>query len=404
MVAVIPWYTAMGCEETDRECLSRWDQVHIAAIPPSYISLCCSIYIIIMTLVYIKQFRTITFGATLPMYISICDAVFHSCHGSDHVHNLITSYISPGGWCLFLGSMKQWSINSQTSWAIATAYFINYCIRNGSPPDKKYTKFNIILHSICWGIPTLVTIFGFIFNVYGLEGPWCGIRSAWNDFLMVDLWVLVADVVLIILYGWTYYIIYYKMKQANLHIRTVSSNIRSESIRTIRSQSSVDCGNVRNDVINARVDKSAKSITKVMKTLPWFPIVFVCQWTLFLMWKLVLAQTWPQTMATVIITNMGGMFNVIVFYRLLMNPVNKKKRERKKLMMQMEMGKKPCNGHESHDNGTKTISTNELDVESPEENTSTVESPEETNDNDTMTVSVQQDLSQIGQDYSQEIP
>ena len=168
---VIPWYESMGCDESDTECYSRWNQVHIAAIPPSYISLCCSIYIIVMTLIYIKQFRSITFGATLPMYISICDAVFHSCHGSDHVHNLITGYVSPGGWCLFLGCMKQWSINGQTCWALATAYFLNYCIRNGSPPDKKYgNKFNITLHSLCWGIPTLISIIGFALNVFGLEG------------------------------------------------------------------------------------------------------------------------------------------------------------------------------------------------------------------------------------------
>ena len=169
---------------------------------------------------------------------------------------------------------------------------------------------------------------------------------------MVDLWILVADIMLVVLYTWTYCLIYHRMKRANMHIRSISSNLKFESTNKIRaaSHSTASISKGMSDtpnkqehsqqIVNHRVEKSAKSITKVMKTLPWFPIVFVGQWTLYLMWKLILAQTWGQSMAVVIITNMGGMFNVIVFYRLLMNPVNKKKRERlKRMEMEMETRK-----------------------------------------------------------------
>ena len=148
---------------------------------------------------------------------------------------------------------------------------------------------------------------------------------------MVDLLILIADVVLIVLYTWTYFIIRHRMKQANIHIRKISHNLKLESVNSksrnktrAKSNSDADDGEEADSpttkhqqVVNSTVAKSARSINKGMKTLPWFPIVFVCQWSLFLMWKLILAQTWSQTMATVTITNMGGMFNVIVFYRLL---------------------------------------------------------------------------------------
>ena len=112
-MTVVWWYDAMQCDKTDNECYWRWEEIHIAAIIPSFISLCCSIYIIVMTIIYLQQFKKITFGATLPMFISICDAIFHSCHGGDHLHNLITGYISPNVWYLFLGSMEPFSINGQ---------------------------------------------------------------------------------------------------------------------------------------------------------------------------------------------------------------------------------------------------------------------------------------------------
>eukprot|EP01083_Nonionella_stella_P082040 226384_1 len=302
------WYEAMDCDQSDESCYSRWKDIHIAAIIPSFISLCCSIYIICMTIIYLKQFRKITFGATLPMFISICDAIFHSCHGGDHLHNLITSHIPPGGWCLFLGSMKQFSINGQTSWAIATAYFINYCVRNQEQPSDNYRYFNTILHIICWGTPSVVLICGYIFNVYGKEGPWCGIKDHQHDLLMVDLWVLIADGVLIALYSWTFVHIYKQMKSR------FKTDEKTSAIRD-----------------NEAADRSLDKIKKVMRTLPWFPVVYVVQWSLYLSWKLhFLAQTLVATMFVVTVTNMGGMFNMIVFYRLLMNPVRQQQRRQKR--------------------------------------------------------------------------
>eukprot|EP01084_Bolivina_argentea_P200051 342149_1 len=289
------WYDAMHCAKSDTKCYHHWQYIHIAAIIPSYISLCCSVYIIIVTIFYIRHFRKITFGATLPMYISICDAIFHSSHGSDHLHNLITGYLSPGGWCIFLGAMKPFAINGQTAWVLATAVFINYCVRKEHPPQAHYEYFNYFLHIICWSFPFVILIFGFSFNVYGEEdnGPWCGLKKADVHFLMVDMWILMNDFILIVIYSCTGYIIY---KKSHINDNEVGINDNQKTKKSLR-------------------------------TLMLFPVIYIVQWSIYLSWKLFLSKTFTETMLTVTITNMGGMFNVIVFYPLLMNPVNKERKE-----------------------------------------------------------------------------
>eukprot|EP01084_Bolivina_argentea_P179902 310839_1 len=297
----IQWYEAMGCEETDNECYSRWTDIHYAAIIPSVVSFCCSLSIIIMTLMYLKKFREITFGAKLPMLISICDAGFHLIHCSDHIHNLSTKHLPSDISCKFLGSMMSFFINGQTIWAIAIAFFVNYCVRNAHSPQDDYKYFNIILHCVCWGIPSIILIFGYAFNVYGIEGPWCGIVDPDTHLLMLDLWILIADCVLIVVYSWTGLYIY-------------------KIVSYIQKQRGTD------DDMNNRAVYGLQKIKKTMQSLPWFPVVYVTQWSVYLLWTFVLERTWTLTMLVVIIGNCGGMMNFIVFLPLLINPVKKAKR------------------------------------------------------------------------------
>eukprot|EP01083_Nonionella_stella_P170116 578178_1 len=270
------WYDAMGCDKSDTECYHNWQSIHIAAIIPSYISLFGSLYIIIMTNFYVHHFRKITFGATLPMYISICDAIFHTSHGSDHLHNLITGYLPPGDWCIFVGSMKPFAINGQTAWVLATAIFINYCVRNDCPPHAHYKWFNHIMHGVCWGFPLINLIFGYSFNVYGREttGPWCGLKQAKTDFFMVDMWVLLTDIILIGLYASAGCYIYNKRNE-----NVLNESLINESTQTKRS--------------------------KILWILPCFPLIYIVQWSTYLSWKLFLHQTFFETMLTVTVTNMG---------------------------------------------------------------------------------------------------
>ena len=147
---------------------------------------------------------------------------------------------------------------------------------------------------------------------------------------MIDLWVLVADGILIILYSWTGIYIYNKIK-SQWRIATETSSSKVDDFTEMDSN-------------NEAVQRNLNKIKKILTALPLFPVVYVTQWSLYLSWKLFLAQTWSQTMATVTITNMGGMFNVIVFYRLLMNPVNREKQKKKekeeKKMQQLELQQK----------------------------------------------------------------
>eukprot|EP01084_Bolivina_argentea_P313270 542484_1 len=313
-VDIVWWYDAFGCDETDAECYSRWTEIHYTAIIPTTISFCCSSYIIIMSLIYLKQFREITFGATLPMFIAICDAGFHLIHGTDHLYSLNTKHLPPNTSCKMLGSAMIFFMHGQTCWAVAIALFVNYCVRKAQSPHVNYKHFNFILHVLCWGIPTLLLSFGYLFNVYGSEGPWCGIvnigfNAKQTHLFMIDFWIIIAYGLLIIIYSWTGLIIYKKVKDIE--------QLRNKPDKIEKTDS------------NIVMEEKLKKIKRIIRTLPWFPAVYVTQWSTYLLWIFVFDRTWFQTILVVTIANCGGMMNVLVFYPLLMNPVRREQRKEK---------------------------------------------------------------------------
>ena len=174
------WYEIMKCEEDQsNSCLLEWRLIHICALVPACLSIMASIYIIVTGLIYHKRITELrlSFGAKLPIFISICDLTFELCHGGDHLHNLLTGYVSEGFLCTFFGCLKPWSINAQTAWALGTAFYLMSVLRNDKNDSFKFSKYGKYIHLLCWGIPTCVLIIGFIYDVYGVEGPWCGISN-----------------------------------------------------------------------------------------------------------------------------------------------------------------------------------------------------------------------------------
>ena len=171
------WHERLGCHASDLSCLQKWNSIHVAAIIPTVGSILCSIYIIVTGIYYHAIWSELTarFTAQLPVYISICDLIFEVNHGSDHIHNLLTGYVSEGILCQVFGCMKPFSINCQTAWALGTAFYLsNTIIRQ---KEISFGKYNLYIHIPCWGIPLLILIIGFVYDVYGLEGAWCGITD-----------------------------------------------------------------------------------------------------------------------------------------------------------------------------------------------------------------------------------
>ena len=171
------WFDILFCDATDLLCLQQWNTIHVAAIIPTIGSVLCSIYIICTGIYYHMTITTLQkqFTAQLPIYISICDLLFELNHGSDHIHNILTGYVSEGFVCQLFGCMKPFSINCQTTWALGTAFYLTQTIIRSKEPS--FGKHNIYIHLPCWGIPLIILIVGFIYDVYGIEGPWCGIKD-----------------------------------------------------------------------------------------------------------------------------------------------------------------------------------------------------------------------------------
>ena len=171
------WFDIMGCDFNDISCLQNWNTIHVAALIPTSASIFASIYIIIAGTYYNTKFKNLGVTAQLPIFISISDLIFEMCHGSDHVHNILTGYVSEGLLCQFFGAMKPFSINTQTSWALGTAFYLCRTIMRPKDDEPSLGKYNWKMHIPCWGIPTIILIIGFIYDVYGIEGPWCGIKD-----------------------------------------------------------------------------------------------------------------------------------------------------------------------------------------------------------------------------------
>ena len=167
------WHDILACSPSDLSCLTKWNTIHVAAIIPGIGSILCSIYIIFSGIYYYMTLMELGFSAQLAIYISICDLIFELSHTSDHVHNLLTGFVSEGALCQTFGSLKPFGINCQTAWALATSYYICYTILRAEEPS--FGKYNMYIHIPCWGVPLIIMIIGFGLDVYGIEGPWCGI-------------------------------------------------------------------------------------------------------------------------------------------------------------------------------------------------------------------------------------
>lgn len=297
----------MQCDESNTECLDQWNTIHIAALVPSILSAVSSIFIIMTGILYHHKLENLTFGAKLPIFISICDLSFEIFHGGDHLHNILNGYVSENMLCQLFGSMKPFSINCQTAWALATALYLNKSIFNqlGEPPQ--FGKHNIYLHIFCWGIPSIMFIFGFIFNIYGVEGPWCGIKNPIIDVFIVDIWMVFALIILIFNYSWIAY---------KLH-----------SIAKI--------------VAKNNNDNNDNDIKKVIRTIGLYPIAYFIQWLIYALYKTkIMPRTYGTALGVVTTANCGGIYNLFLYGPLLLNQIKREKNKNEQ-MMQCEIDQQP---------------------------------------------------------------
>lgn len=171
------WFDILQCSSSSLICLQQWNTVHIVALIPTIGSIFCSFYIIVTGIHYhtLLNKLNLRFTAQLPVCISICDLVFNLNHGSDHIHNILTGYVSEGWLCQFFGCLKPFSINCQTAWVLGTAFFLSYTIIKAKEPS--FGQYNLKIHIPCWGIPFTIMVIGFGYNVYRIEWAWCGIKD-----------------------------------------------------------------------------------------------------------------------------------------------------------------------------------------------------------------------------------
>ena len=313
------WYEAMNCPDKNSTCLTMWQWIHIAALIPATFSIIASIFIIVTGIKYHRILSNLTFGAKLPIFISFCDLGWEIFHSGDHIHNLIQGYVTEDFWCILCGCMKPFSIklcfyihylhslsilitksspyyqyvflyqiiykiSCQTAWTIAVSVYLNRSIFDDSCTEPKFGPHNIYLHAFCWGIPTIILISGFIFNVYGIEGPWCGIKDPMTDVYMVDIWMIIAILVLIVNYGWIMY---------KLHKVTTHHNNRKDS--------------------NSAVIVANNRIKRIIKTIGLYPVAYFVQWLAYCLYK---TNVVPRTFETALWVVTTGI-NYIKFYKIM---------------------------------------------------------------------------------------
>ena len=284
----------MNCDESNRNCFHQWNAMHIAALIPATISSIACIFIIITAIKYRSILSNLSFGAQLPIFFSICDLNFEIFHGSDHIHNIINSYVSENGLCKLFGSMKSFFINCQTFWALATAIYLYKSIFKQSA-DKEITfgKDNMYLHISCWGTALIILIVGFIFDVYGAEGPWCGIPDRLSDIFMLDLWMCITITILFIIYSYMLW---------KLH-----------------KISKYEPG-------GSGVTESNKRIKKAIRTIGLYPVAYLVQWLPVVLYKVyIIPRTFETGLWVVICGNSGGILNLSLYGPLLLNQIKREK-------------------------------------------------------------------------------
>ena len=297
------WYIAMDCDESNKECFSHWQTIHIAALIPTVLSIIACLFMIITGIKYHKILSNLSLAAQLPIYISISDLTFEIFHGGDHLHSLIHSFIFKDPWCVLFGSMKAFGVNIQTAWALGVSTYLIRTIFNASGEEIMFGKHNVYLHAFCWGAPLIIFFFGFIFDAYGKSlGPWCDVADPATHFLMVDVWMVIVILALIVNYG----LIIYKLGSV------------------INLSSSKKCkANERNyGTLHCRMKK-------VMRTVGLYPIAFIAQWFAYMIYLTnVVPQTYAISLWVVITGNCGGIFNLFLYGPLLLNQIKNEKRRR----------------------------------------------------------------------------
>ena len=164
------WFDVMKCNFNDLPCFQQWNTIHVIALLSTTASFFASIYIIITGTYYNSKIKNVGITAQVPIFISICDCLFEACHGSDHAHNILTGHLPEGIWCTFFGSMKPFSINIQSVWALATGFCLFRTIMPGNDNEPSFGKYNLFLHIPSWGLPIIGLIIGFVYDVYDVYG------------------------------------------------------------------------------------------------------------------------------------------------------------------------------------------------------------------------------------------
>eukprot|EP00485_Elphidium_margaritaceum_P007545 CAMPEP_0202692912 /NCGR_PEP_ID=MMETSP1385-20130828/7169_1 /ASSEMBLY_ACC=CAM_ASM_000861 /TAXON_ID=933848 /ORGANISM="Elphidium margaritaceum" /LENGTH=561 /DNA_ID=CAMNT_0049348519 /DNA_START=82 /DNA_END=1764 /DNA_ORIENTATION=- len=293
------WYEAMGCaDDPSSQCFTEWKAIHIAALVPSTLSAIASIFIIFCSIKYHFKFPNLTFAAKLPAFLSIADLGFELFHGGDHLHNLRTGYVAPSSsaFCQMCGSMKQFWTNAQTAWACGVAIYLYRCVFSSSSNSPTFGPNNVFLHLCCWGVPAAALATGFVLDVYGVEGAWCGIPDHFTDTLMVNAWIWVAFIFLVAIYA----MICFKLRA------------------TVQNAS---CGLGKKSYMEQQ-----KKMRKVMRTIGLYPVAYVVQWHAYSLYKMgVLPVSFGIYIYVVLTANSGGIFNVVLYGQMLWNQVKRNK-------------------------------------------------------------------------------
>ena len=304
------WYHIMNCDESNQKCFDQWNIIHIAALIPGTISSIACIFIIITAIKYHSILSNLSFAAQLPIFISICDLGFEISHGGDHLHNLIYSYVSENELCQLFGSMKTFFINCQTVWALATAIYLHKSIFKQSKHEKiAMVKQNMYLHISCWGAPTIILCFGFIFDVYGVEGPWCGIPDRLTDIFMVDIWMCITIMMLVTIY--------------------------SDMLWKLYQISKYETG-------GNGLENSNERVKKAIRTIGLYPIAYLVQWLAVILYKVyIIPRTFGTGLWVVICGNCGGIFNLILYGPMLLNQIKREKQETNQRQIAIEIQPTP---------------------------------------------------------------
>ena len=129
---------------------------------------------------------------------------------------------------------------------------------------------------------------------------------------MADLWMIILVIALMINYG----MIIFKLR----------SVIRSSYTKS------------RSNVLN--YSKSHAQYRKVMRTVGFYPVAFMAQWSMYILYILAwIPKTFEIALIVVTIGNCGGIFNLFLYGPLLLNQIKRVKNKAKRDMTSSKSGR-----------------------------------------------------------------